>query len=103
MCVCVWHVNHDDVYACECMWCVLVGEGSRVSASTDLVRTCMYHKDLWVDMYMTSYSDYLTGLHEPLLPPYIYLYTTPVWKMSSVVTVHSGRDGGWGEREYVCM
>ena len=71
VCVCVWHVMMC-IHACECVWHVLVGEGSWVSARTDLVRTCMYCRDVWADMHLTSYSDYLTGLHEPLLPPYTF-------------------------------
>ena len=55
VCVCVWHV-------CVCV-CVLGREGSWVFASTALVV-------VWTAMYLTSYSDYLTGFHEPPSPPY---------------------------------
>ena len=46
---------------CMCV-CVLGGEGSWMFASTALVV-------VWMAMYLTSYCDYLTGFHEPLLPP----------------------------------
>ena len=39
----------------------------------------------WTAMYLTSYSDYLTCFHEPLLPP--YLDVTLVGKMSSAITI----------------
>ena len=52
------------MHVCVCVYvCVLGGEWNRVFASTALVV-------VWMAMYLTSYSDYLTGFHEPLCLPY---------------------------------
>ena len=58
--------------------CVLDWAGSWVFASTALLVA-------WTAMYLTSYSDYLTCFHDPLLPPYLDL--TLVGKMSSAITI----------------
>ena len=48
---------------CACMHvCVLGGEWNRVFASTVPVV-------VWMAMYLTIYSDYVTGFHTPLSPP----------------------------------
>ena len=50
----------------ECVCVVLIDrEGSRVFTSTVLVV-------VWMAMYLTSYVDYLTSFHEPLLPCYTH-------------------------------
>ena len=59
VCVCVC------VNVCVCV-CVFGVKGSCVFASTVLVA-------VWMAVYLTSYSDYLTGFREPLLPPYLGL------------------------------
>ena len=51
------------MHACVC---VLDWAGSWVFASTALLVA-------WTAMYLTSYSDYLTCFHDPLLPPYLDL------------------------------
>ena len=43
--------------------CVLGGKGAGCLLEEFLVVVLMA-------MYLTGYSDYLTGFHEPLLPPY---------------------------------
>ena len=79
MCVCVCECVHACVCACVLCACVCVcmcacvfvcacmhalgEEGSWMFACTALVVA-------WMVMYLTSYSDYLTGFNEPLLPPY---------------------------------
>ena len=45
----------------------------------------MFASTAWTAVYLTSYSDYLTCFHEPLLPP--YLDVTLVGKMSSAITI----------------
>ena len=53
----------NRVCACMCVYvCVLGGEWNRVFASTALVV-------VWMAMYLTSYSDYVTGFHTPPSPP----------------------------------
>ena len=57
---------------CDVCVCVLLldWEGMLVFASTALVLLPVV---VWMAMYLTgyaSYSDYLTGVHEPLLTPY---------------------------------
>ena len=73
VCACVW-MHH--VCVCMCV-CVLGVARSWMFASTALVVE-------WTAMYMTDYSDYLTGFCEPLLPP--YWYVTLVGKMSKAIT-----------------
>ena len=41
---------------------------------------------VWTTVHVESYSNYLTGFHEPLSPLYRSLDVTPVCKMSSVIT-----------------
>ena len=65
------------VIVCVCV-CVLGREGSWVFAGTALVLVVV-----WMAMCLTSYTDYLTGFHEPFLPPY-RCHTS--FKMSSVFT-----------------
>ena len=61
-CVCVCMCACVCVFVCACMH-ALGEEGSWMFACTALVVA-------WMVMYLTSYSDYLTGFNEPLLPPY---------------------------------
>ena len=61
VCVCVC------VRACVCV-CVLDGEGSRMVVSRTLA--VAWTTVAWTTVYLTGYSDYLTGLWEPLSPPY---------------------------------
>ena len=63
VCVCVCECVCVCVCVCVCDVCVRDGEGSWVFASTALAVIQMA-------MYLTGHSDYLTGFHEPLLPPY---------------------------------
>ena len=65
MCVCV--CVRVRVCARVCM-CVLDREGSWVFASTGLAVLLLVL--VWMDAYLTSCSDYLTGFCEPFLPPY---------------------------------
>ena len=63
-----------DVCVCDVCVCVLLldWEGMLVFASTALVLLPVVLV-VWMAMYLTgyaSYSDYLTGVHEPLLTPY---------------------------------
>ena len=61
MCVC----EYICVCVCVCVCvnvCVFGVKGSCVFASTVLV-------EVWIAVYLTGYSDYLTGFREPLLPP----------------------------------
>ena len=55
---------------CVCV-CVLGGEWNWVFTSTALVV-------VWMAMYLTSYTDCLTGFHEPLSPPYSIIDVTPL-------------------------
>ena len=41
----------------------------------------------WTAVYLTGYSDYLTGFHQPFLPPYTKR-CHPGLKMSSMITVY---------------
>ena len=49
---------------CACM-CVLDGEGSMMVAIASTVLVV-----IWMTVCLTGYSDHLTGLCEPLSPPY---------------------------------
>ena len=51
------------MHMCVCV-CILDREGSRVFASGALVAVVQ------MVVYLTGYSDCLTGFHEPLLPHY---------------------------------
>ena len=81
VCVCVWGVCVCvcGVCVCVCVWCVCVcvcvcvctsmhacavdGEGSMAFVSRALVA-------VWTAVYLTGYSDCLTGFRELLSPPY---------------------------------
>ena len=64
---CVWWMHACMlVWVCVCASVCVHGlgrEGSWVFASTALVV-------VWMAMYLTRYSEYLTGFHEPLCLPY---------------------------------
>ena len=74
MCVCVCGV-------CVCV-CVPDREGSWAfdTAVVVVVPTAVY---------LTGYSDCLTGFREPLSPLYNYICYTGLKKMSSAITVHA--------------
>ena len=58
-----WIKQSVCMHVCVCVYvCVLGGEWNRVFASTALVV-------VWMAMYLTSYSDYVTGFHTPPSPP----------------------------------
>ena len=54
------------LHVCVCVCVCVCAHICMVVASTALVVLV-----IWTAMYQTSYSDYLTGLPEPLSPPYI--------------------------------
>ena len=64
VCVCMHVCVSECVHPCMCAH-ALNREVSRIFASTTLAV-------VWMAMYLTDYSDYLTSLREPPLPPYRY-------------------------------
>ena len=79
--MCVWHACACAcVCVCVCVRCVLGGEGSWVFASTALVV-------VWTAMYLTRYSDYLTGFRESLFATVLMSHQSEKRQARSLQTV----------------